>query len=102
MDYSNFISQLLKGNPRAAARLITFIENDIDAAEEIINSIYGHTGNAYILGITGAPGTGKSTFISTLIKIYVEQGKKIGIICVDPSSPLTGGALLGDRIRMKQ
>jgi LAO/AO transport system kinase len=102
MDYSNFISQLLKGNPRAAARLITFVENDIDAAEEIVNSIYEHTGNAYILGITGAPGTGKSTFISTLIQIYVDQGKKVGIICVDPTSPLTGGALLGDRIRMKQ
>ncbi len=102
MKYSNFISLLLKGNPRAAARLITFVENDIEAAEEIINSIYEHTGNAYILGITGAPGTGKSTFISTLIRIYVEQGKKVGIICVDPSSPLTGGALLGDRIRMKQ
>ena len=102
MDYSNFISQLLKGNPRAAARLITFVENDIDAAEEIVNSIYEHTGNAYILGITGAPGTGKSTFISTLINNYVDQGKKVGIICVDPTSPLTGGALLGDRIRMKQ
>ncbi|TET55884.1 MAG: methylmalonyl Co-A mutase-associated GTPase MeaB [Promethearchaeota archaeon] len=102
MEYSNFISQLLKGNPRAAARLITFVENDIEAAEEIVNSIYEHTGKAYILGITGAPGTGKSTFISTLIRIYVEEGKKIGIICVDPTSPLSGGALLGDRIRMKQ
>jgi len=102
MDYSNFISQLLKGNPRAVARLITFVENDIDAAEEIINSIYEYTGKAYILGITGAPGTGKSTFISTLTKFYVDEGKKVGIICVDPTSPLTGGALLGDRIRMKQ
>ena len=102
MDYSNFISLLLKGNPRAAARLITFAENDIVAAEKIVNSIYEHTGNAYILGITGAPGTGKSTFISTLTKSYIDQGKKIGIICVDPTSPLTGGALLGDRIRMKQ
>jgi len=102
MDYSNFISLLLKGNPRAAARLITFAENDMDAAEKIVNSIYEHTGNAYILGITGAPGTGKSTFISTLTKSYIDQGKKIGIICVDPTSPLTGGALLGDRIRMKQ
>lgn len=102
MEYSNLISQLLEGKSRAAARLITFVENDIVASEEIINSIYEHTGNAYILGITGAPGTGKSTFISTLIKIYVEQGKKVGIICVDPTSPLTGGALLGDRIRMKQ
>ena len=102
MDYSNFISQLLKGSPRAVARLITFVENDIVAAEEIINSIYQHTGKAYILGITGAPGTGKSTFISTLTKFFVDQGKKVGIICVDPTSPLTGGALLGDRIRMKQ
>jgi len=102
MDYSNFISLLLKGNPRAAARLITFAENDMDAAEKIVNSIYKHTGNAYILGITGAPGTGKSTFISTLTKSFIDQGKKIGIICVDPTSPLTGGALLGDRIRMKQ
>ncbi len=102
MDYSNFISLLLKGNPRATARLITFAENDMDAAEKIVNSIYEHTGNAYILGITGAPGTGKSTFISTLTKSYIGQGKKIGIICVDPTSPLTGGALLGDRIRMKQ
>jgi LAO/AO transport system kinase len=102
MDYSNYISQLLNGNPRAAARLISFVENDIDAAEEIVNAIYAHTGSAYILGITGAPGTGKSTFISTLIKTYIEQGKKVGIICVDPTSPLTGGALLGDRIRMKQ
>ncbi|MFW9972225.1 MAG: methylmalonyl Co-A mutase-associated GTPase MeaB [Candidatus Odinarchaeota archaeon] len=102
MDYSNFISELLKGSPRAVARLITFVENDIEAAEKIVNSIYKHTGKAYIIGITGAPGTGKSTFISTLTKLYVDQGKKVGIVCVDPTSPLTGGALLGDRIRMKQ
>ena len=102
MDYSELTQKLINGNTRAAARLITFVENDINAAEIIINSIYKHTGKAYILGITGAPGTGKSTFISTLIKNYVDLGKKVGIICVDPTSPLTGGALLGDRIRMKQ
>ncbi|MHA2006302.1 MAG: methylmalonyl Co-A mutase-associated GTPase MeaB [Promethearchaeota archaeon] len=102
MDYSDLTGNLIKGNTRAAARLITVVENDIDAAEEIINSIYEYTGNAYIIGITGAPGTGKSTFISTLVKNYVDQKKKVGIICVDPTSPLTGGALLGDRIRMKQ
>jgi LAO/AO transport system kinase len=102
MEYSNLITKLLEGNTRAAARLITIVENDIDAAETIINSIYKNTGNAYILGITGAPGSGKSTFISTLTKIFIEQGKKVGIICVDPTSPITGGALLGDRIRMKQ
>lgn len=102
MEYSNLITKLLEGDTRAAARLITIVENDIDAAETIINSIYKNTGNAYILGITGAPGSGKSTFISTLTKIFIEQGKKVGIICVDPTSPITGGALLGDRIRMKQ
>ena len=102
MDYSNFINLLSQGNTRAAARLITIVENDINAAETIINAIYEKTGNAYILGVTGAPGSGKSTFISTVTKLLIEKGNKIGIICVDPSSPLTGGALLGDRIRMKE
>jgi len=102
MDYSDLTKNLLKGNARAAARLISIVENDIEAAEEIINSIYQYTGNAYIIGTTGAPGTGKSTFISTLTKNFVKEGKRVGIICVDPTSPLTGGALLGDRIRMKQ
>jgi LAO/AO transport system kinase len=101
MDYSDLIEKLLKGNSRAVARLITVVENDIEAAEKIINAIYSHTGSAYILGITGAPGSGKSTFISNLTKLFAKEGKKIGIICVDPTSPITGGALLGDRIRMK-
>ncbi len=101
MDYSDLIQKLLDGNVRAAARLITLVENDAEASEKIINAIYSHTGNAYILGITGAPGSGKSTFISTLTKHYAKLGLKIGIICVDPTSPLTGGAILGDRIRMK-
>jgi len=102
MDFSNLIDKLVKGDTRAAARLITLVENDIQAAEKIINSIYKYTGNAYILGITGAPGSGKSTFISTITKKLINQGKKIGIVCVDPTSPLSGGALLGDRIRMKE
>ena len=102
MSQEELIELLLKGNMRAAARLITIAENDIAAAEEIINKIYKYTGKAYILGITGAPGSGKSTFISTLTNLFTEQGKKVGIICVDPTSPLTGGAILGDRIRMKK
>jgi LAO/AO transport system kinase len=101
-QYDELIERLLQGETRAAARLMTIAENDIEAAEEIVKSLYKHTGNAYILGITGAPGSGKSTFISTLIRKFINQGKKIGVICVDPSSPLTGGALLGDRIRMKE
>lgn len=102
MTYSNLISLLKQGNARAAARLITIVENNFEAAEQIIRDIYKDTGNAYILGVTGAPGSGKSTFISTITKIFVDQGKRVGVICIDPSSPLTGGALLGDRIRMKQ
>ena len=102
MDYSGLINKLVEKDTRAAARLITIVENDIVAAEDIINKIYKYTGNAYILGITGAPGSGKSTFISMLTNQFMEQGKKVGIICVDPTSPLTGGAILGDRIRMKQ
>jgi len=102
MSQDELIERLLKGDMRAAARLITIAENDITAAEVIIKKIYKYTGNAYILGITGAPGSGKSTFISTLTSLFTEQGKKVGIICVDPTSPLTGGAILGDRIRMKK
>ncbi len=101
-QYNDLIPRLLQGETRAAARLISLAENDIKAAESIIKAIYKYTGNAYILGITGAPGSGKSTFISTLIDKLTGKENKIGIICVDPSSPLTGGALLGDRIRMKQ
>jgi len=102
MEYSNLIEKLITGDTRAAARLITLVENDIQAAEKIINGLYKYTGNAYIIGITGAPGSGKSTFISMFTKKLIKQNKKIGIICVDPTSPLSGGALLGDRIRMKE
>ncbi len=102
MDYADLVTKLLEGNTRAAARLISIVENNFTAAQNIIEQIYKHTGNAYILGITGAPGSGKSTFISTLTKLFVNEGKKIGIICVDPTSPLSGGAILGDRIRMKE
>ncbi|MHA1803104.1 MAG: methylmalonyl Co-A mutase-associated GTPase MeaB [Promethearchaeota archaeon] len=102
MDFQSLIDGLLKGDARSAARLMTLVENDIELAEKVINSIYDKTGNAYVLGITGAPGSGKSTFIAALTKKLIALRKKIGIICIDPSSPLTGGALLGDRIRMKE
>ena len=101
MDYAALVEKLLNRDPRAAARLITLAENDIVSAEEIIKHIYKYTGKAYIMGISGPPGVGKSTFISTLTKFLIKDNKRIGIICVDPSSPITGGALLGDRIRMK-
>src|SRR5271157_718402 len=97
-----FIDNLLQGDHRTIARLITQVENDIEQAAEVIKEIYPYTGKAYAIGVTGSPGSGKSTFISALTKYLVEQEKKVGIIAVDPSSPFTGGALLGDRIRMKE
>ncbi|MHA1728070.1 MAG: methylmalonyl Co-A mutase-associated GTPase MeaB [Promethearchaeota archaeon] len=87
---------------RATARLMTYVENDVELASYIVKNIYPFTGNAYIIGITGAPGSGKSSLITSMIEIYIKMGKRIGIIAVDPTSPFTGGAILGDRIRMKR
>ncbi|KHO61914.1 GTPase [Thermoanaerobacter sp. YS13] len=92
---------LLKGDKRAIARAITYAENYEDKAKEIIKRLYTKSGNAYIIGITGPPGVGKSTLTDKLIKNLVDVGKKIGVIAVDPTSPFTGGSLLGDRIRMQ-
>jgi len=95
------IERMLKGDKKATARLITLVENDEEKAREIIKKIYPHTGNAYIIGITGPPGSGKSTLIDKLIKKARDEGKIVGVIAIDPTSPFTGGALLGDRIRMQ-
>jgi LAO/AO transport system kinase len=92
--------ELLKGNRLALSRAITAIENEYDEATEIMRQIYPHTGHAYVLGITGPPGAGKSTLTDKIAREYREQGKTVGIIAVDPTSPFTGGAILGDRIRM--
>ncbi len=96
------VEKLLAGDQRTIARLITQAESDMDKAAEIVQAIYPHTGKAYVIGITGAPGAGKSTFVDSFTRYLVNRGKKVGIVAVDPSSPFTGGALLGDRIRMKQ
>ena len=82
------------------ARAITAVESEYDNAVDIMKAIYPKTGNARILGITGAPGAGKSTLTDKIVKQYLAQGKKIGIVAVDPTSPFSGGAILGDRIRM--
>lgn len=88
---------------RALARLITYIENGgPDTAREIIPQLYHLTGHAKIIGITGAPGSGKSTLTSEIADFYLKQGLRVSVIAVDPTSPFTGGALLGDRIRMKK
>jgi len=96
-----WVEQVRAGEVRALSRAVSAIENRTQDAEEIVSRIFPHTGQAYRLGITGAPGTGKSTLVDRLAAHYRATCKTVGIIAVDPSSPFTGGAILGDRIRMQ-
>ncbi len=91
-----------QGDPRAIARAISAIENREAGAEALIRELFPHTGRALLVGVTGAPGTGKSSLVNRLASHYRSAGKSVGILAVDPTSPFTGGALLGDRIRMQQ
>ncbi len=95
------VDDLIAGNRRALARAITLIENDGAEVRDALAALYRHTGRAHIVGITGSPGAGKSTLVNALAKAYRQQGYSVGIIAVDPTSPFTGGALLGDRVRMR-
>lgn len=88
------------GQRGALARLLTYVENDNPIADDVLNAVFYSTGNARIIGITGPPGAGKSTLTNALIQAYRERGETVGVIAIDPSSALTGGATLGDRIRM--
>jgi len=92
----------LSGDRRAAAQLVTLMEDNGPAAREAIAALYPHTGGAHIVGVTGSPGTGKSTLVYELAKEFRSRDKTVGIIAVDPTSPFSGGALLGDRIRMQK
>jgi LAO/AO transport system kinase len=95
------VERALLGERRSIARLITLIENDGSLAQKALSQLYPYTGKAHIVGITGATGTGKSTLVNEIAKAYRKKGKTVGIIAVDPSSPFSGGAFLGDRIRMR-
>jgi LAO/AO transport system kinase len=93
--------QIRAGDIRAVSRAITAIEDHDAQAEDLLQRIFPDTGKAFVIGVTGAPGTGKSTLVDRLAARYRSQGKHVGIIAVDPTSPYTGGAILGDRIRMQ-
>jgi len=95
------VEEVLKGSVRALAKLITLVENEQPGAIEAMEGIYPHTGNSYIIGITGPPGAGKSTLTDRITKELRRQDQTVGIIAIDPTSPFTGGALLGDRVRMQ-
>lgn len=99
-DRSVLVQGLLTGNRRAAGRMISLIENGDPAVEAIMRAVYPHTGRAFVVGLTGPPGAGKSTLVDELIRVVREGGERVGVLAVDPNSPFSGGAILGDRIRM--
>jgi LAO/AO transport system kinase len=101
LRYMVDIQKVLAGDVRSVARAISLVENGADEAGPLMKEVFPRTGRALVVGITGSPGAGKSSLVDKLALLYRNQGEKVGIICVDPSSPFTGGAILGDRIRMQ-
>lgn len=97
---NDLLKKVLDGDRFSVARAISIVENENPEAREVLGSLFAHTGGAYRVGITGPPGAGKSTIANNLARFYRTQNRRVGIIAVDPTSPFTGGALLGDRIRM--
>src|ERR687888_1283460 len=102
MAEQSLAQRLLAGDKRALARAITLVESDDPAGWELVREVYPHTGKAAIVGLTGAPGAGKSTLIGALTKLRREAGREVAVLSIDPSSPFTQGALLGDRIRLSE
>jgi LAO/AO transport system kinase len=101
MALSPLAQGVLDGDVRSAARLMRRLDDQQPDAEQALRELYPHTGKAWLIGITGSPGAGKSTLTSRLIGAFREQGKKVGVVAIDPTSPFSGGAILGDRIRMQ-
>lgn len=93
---------ILRGEVRAAARLMRDIDDEIPSARQELKALFPHTGRAHIVGITGSPGTGKSTLVDHIIQCYRQRSQTVGVVAVDPTSPFTGGAILGDRVRMQR
>src|SRR5438094_6118586 len=95
------IDRVIAGEPQAVARAISTVEDGATGSAELMKQVYAHTGRGLVVGITGAPGAGKSSLVDKLATIYRKRGERVGIVAVDPSSPFSGGAILGDRIRMQ-
>lgn len=95
------IERILAGDARAVARAISKVEDGVGGAAALMKSVFPHTGKGLVVGVTGSPGAGKSSLVDRLAGLYRARGEKVGIVCVDPSSPFSGGAILGDRIRMQ-
>lgn len=98
---NKLLERALAGDTRSIGRLISLVEADSPASKEIMKTVYPKTGGAQVIGITGSPGAGKSTFVNRLIAQFRAEEKQVGVIAIDPSSPFTGGAILGDRLRMQ-
>jgi len=101
VDVPDLVARARDGDARAVARLISLVEDASPALREVAAALAPHTGNAQVLGLTGSPGVGKSTTTTALVRAFRAQGKRVGVLAVDPSSPFSGGALLGDRVRMQ-
>jgi LAO/AO transport system kinase len=101
MSGAQLFERVLKGEARAVARAISTVEDGASGASELMKAVFPHTGRGLVVGITGSPGAGKSTLVDKLASLYRSRGERVGIVAVDPSSPFSGGAILGDRIRMQ-
>jgi LAO/AO transport system kinase len=94
--------KIISGDIRSVARLIRDIDDNVPGAREVLKDLYPSTGKAYVVGITGAPGVGKSTLVDQMVTHLRGAGKTVGVLAVDPTSPFSGGAILGDRVRMQR